>query len=368
MEKENVRSSNFELLRILAVLFIIAWHVQLHGSQPHLYDGAFAEPVIHKALMIFEVGMPLGNIGSGLFLMISGYFLAGKLDMDLGKIAKKILIQVGYVTLLLTVASALLITYFDHEPTAITVLGREVFNGAWWFIGDYMLVMAVAYTFLNKILSNCNQKQYAAIVFGILAIDSFQFSGEMLGSLASGVREFVIGVFFFVCGGYIKKFNPFSEFRAYAFVVVIVICNLVRIIGQYSISVMNIESYAVKGEDFQLPYLYTSQYEITVVIIAVCLFELFKRIKMPNVRTINFIAKASLVTYMGTENDLVRGFYEKLDWGNVLAQGKLAYIMMWSKWIMILFCLGFVEYLGYELLILIFSKVNCIFLKKQIKN
>ena len=57
------RDSRFELLRIIAMVMIILSHYQLIGG------------VNTKSIDIFS---PLGEIGVGLFIMISAYFLTGE--------------------------------------------------------------------------------------------------------------------------------------------------------------------------------------------------------------------------------------------------------------------------------------------------
>lgn len=96
MEKTK-RQSNFELLRILAMVMIILFHVQIHGPQPILTaDNAFfASPMIYKRLLLFEVGIPLGMIGNGLFMVISGYFMNAKTNIDTGKISKNYYYNLG---------------------------------------------------------------------------------------------------------------------------------------------------------------------------------------------------------------------------------------------------------------------------------
>ncbi len=172
MEKK-VRSSNFELLRIVAILLIILFHVQIHGPLQHINDGFFTDPIINKRLLILEIATPFGMIGNGLFLMISGYFLAGRPTVDIAKIAKKLLLSVGFVTILLTIASTVIITCIEHEPGRLQYAGVNLYNDSWWFMGYYMFVLVIAATFLNGFLQKCDQKKYLAFLLALLAIVQF---------------------------------------------------------------------------------------------------------------------------------------------------------------------------------------------------
>jgi peptidoglycan/LPS O-acetylase OafA/YrhL len=63
------RKSNFEVLRILAILMIIAHHVALYGG----CDFATGEISVNKLwILLLASG---GKIGVNIFILISGYFL-----------------------------------------------------------------------------------------------------------------------------------------------------------------------------------------------------------------------------------------------------------------------------------------------------
>lgn len=79
MDAKNVkRQSNFELLRIVAMLMIVAHHLAVHGVQhvlePNICYAAYAAgSFLNKVFTCFL--LPGGEIGVGLFFMTTGYFL-----------------------------------------------------------------------------------------------------------------------------------------------------------------------------------------------------------------------------------------------------------------------------------------------------
>ena len=151
MEKTK-RQSNFELLRIFAMFMIILHHIQVHGSQVLLTadSGYFAQPIIYLRLLVFEIGVSLGSIGNGLFIMISGYFMNANDHIDTGKIAKKLLLQLGFATVILIIAYSVWITYFKSETLSLSMIAIEKFNSSWWFIGYYFSIIVLAKLFLNR--------------------------------------------------------------------------------------------------------------------------------------------------------------------------------------------------------------------------
>ena len=174
MEKTK-RQSNFELLRIFAMFMIILHHIQVHGSQVLLTadSGYFAQPIIYLRLLVFEIGVPLGRIGNGLFIMISGYFMNANDHIDTGKIAKKLLLQLGFATVILIIAYSVWITYFKSETLSLSMIAIEKFNSSWWFIGYYFSIIVLAKLFLNGFTAKLSRSQFKMLLLTILAVSQF---------------------------------------------------------------------------------------------------------------------------------------------------------------------------------------------------
>lgn len=84
MTPAKTRSSNIELLRILAMFMIIIFHISDHCVKVQLTDtasmlrmnnGLFCEPVFYKKLLLLSTFAPMGKIGNVIFITISGYFI-----------------------------------------------------------------------------------------------------------------------------------------------------------------------------------------------------------------------------------------------------------------------------------------------------
>lgn len=87
MEEKKVRSSNIELLRIVAMLMIVIYHIVCHCVIPQLTDSASIErmgngyfnvPAFYKKLLIVDLIDPWGQISNAIFILISGYFMVSK--------------------------------------------------------------------------------------------------------------------------------------------------------------------------------------------------------------------------------------------------------------------------------------------------
>lgn len=363
---KKVRNSNFELLRILAIVLIVLFHIQLHGPQTRINDGAFADPVFFKQLFLLDAGNTFGMIGNALFIMISGYFLVENLGVDLGKISGKLLLEVGFATVLLTIVSTV-IAGRSSDLSARNLVGFYIFNDEWWFTGYYILIVVIGKVFLNKFLSRLEAKEYASFLLALFAIDQFHWSSYIFEGIANGIRTLMIGVFFYALGGYIKKYNPFSHIRLYVLFLVIAVTYLLRYISNYNVTSMNIAQYLSSEE--QYGFMQTTpqfaNHDITVVIVTVCLFELFRRIHMPNSKVINYLGKSTLMIYFMHENDLFISFYKMDSWIGTLSEHVDQFVLKWFWWALVGIVIGVLAYTSYVLLGIACKKCRFLVVKEK---
>ena len=351
MEKAK-RQSNFELLRIFAIILIVLYHIQRHGTQPLLTGnyGYFASPQIDPRLLVFEIGAPLGGIGNGLFIMISGYFINSNLHIDSGKIAKKLLLQLGFAVTFLIIANSVWVTFFKTEKPAWEPVTVGDFNNAWWFVGYYFLIIVLAKVFFNGFTAKLTQSQYKSLLLTVLAVSQFTFTASLLENLSQGLRNLSIGVFFFLMGGYIARYNPFKKVKAYTFLLTIAATYAVWLLSQYNSASQAIDEFIKSGNTkFVRTVQAPGNHGIIAVIIIICLFELFRRLNVPKNSVINFIGQSTLMIYLIHENRFFQMFYKDDSWMEALTTNVLAYCLMWMKWAAIAFAAGLAVYVLYTL-------------------
>ena len=348
------RQSNFELLRIFAIIMIILFHIQLKGSQPQLVadNGYFSQPIIFLRLILFEIGTPLGMIGNGLFILISGYFMNTNLHIDTGKASKNLLLQLGFSTIILILAYAVWVTFFKNETFYWDTITIDAFHNIGWFAGYYLFVIVIAKTFLNGYTAKLTQAQFKSLMLTVLAAATLKWSGEVLNNLASGLRTLAIGIFYFLMGGYIARYNPFKKLKTYTFFLVIAATFGIRFLSAYN-RVSAAIDYFIKSKSegsFTPSVQGYSNHEITVVIIAICLFELFRRWNIPYNAAINYIGKSTLMIFFIHYNGFFQSFYRNDNWMEALSNSVLLYCLKWLKWTAIAFAVGLAAYCLYTLL------------------
>ncbi len=383
MNNKSSRASNIELMRIFAMLMIISYHIIIHcvnvqlvnlTSIEKLQNGWFNNPLFYKQLMAIALMMPFGLVGNALFIMISGYFLADR-QIDMLKISKKLLSELLFAAITLVVASSVFIwkiTSVETPATLFSYIRIQYFNKMSWFVGYYFIIMLLAFCFLNKFLSSLDKNKYLGFLFTILAISQLSWSGALLDDLAKGLRTVVIGVFLYSLGGYIKKYNPFEKLRGYVLFLVIVLTNCLIGISYHNTVMGKIQSYyynqtvpGIAATDFIQSIPRFDNYSIVVVVLGVCVFELFRRLRLPELKVLNAIARGTFMIYLLHDNGFAYSIWETQDWITLLYYDFSAFVTKLLSWTLAVFAIGYVAYLVFLVLIKLISKTKWLYIKSE---
>ena len=346
------RSSNIELLRITAMIMIIAYHLFLHCIKAQLTDSqsisasgndCFCHPYFSKRLCILALISPMGQAGNAIFLMISGYFMAHKDSMDLTKISKKLLLQLGFSAMLLGFSSISL--YTNIKPFPPRLIPFSVFNSLAWFVGYYFIVMVAAKVFLNQFLNKLDRKNYLMFLLVLFSLLQFGWSAIILSNLCGGLDVIATGIFLYSLGGYIRKYNPFENIRLWAVLAVILLTDLIVIGNFYIHTASNILEYdAAGGGAFVQSIPEYANNHLFPLLLGIAVFELFRRIKLPRNGMINFIGASTFMVYLLHDNELVYKAWCRQNWITLLHENMISFLMIYMIWILITFSAGSLSY------------------------
>ena len=349
------RQSNIELLRIVAMLMIVAFHIVDHCVSIQLSDlesiarmgnGYFCQPLFYKRLLLLETFMPMGPIANGVFILISGYFLAVKRPehIRLGNTAKKLLWRLAFVTVVLLFAS--LGYYQRHEGVFTSMTSVKSFNSASWFVGYYFLVVVIGRLFLNRWLAGLDRGRYATFLLALFAILQFKWSGSLLKGISGGLPTLCTGVLLYSAGGFIRRYDPFTRLRTGALVGIIAGMNVLVWISYYNTTVTDIQTW-IRQTELQLttdPFVQSvdkfSNSSIVVIVVAFCLFEIFRRIRVPHSRLINYLGGATFTIYLLHDNDFFYGIWDTVDWIALMWRSPWAFLGELLWWTALTFAAG----------------------------
>lgn len=376
MEKRKMRSSNIELLRSVAMLMIILYHIVLHCVNVQLTDKAsmerlgnelFIYPAFYRKLMLLDTINTFGIVGNVIFILISGYFMAqnSKSKIDIIKISKKLLYQLGFAAIILTGAST--ICLHAKSGTFFHLIHIQVFNSMSWFIGYYYAIILIAALFLNDFLEKLDNKKYLTLLIAIFAFTQFGWTGNLADGLIPGLRTLLTGIFLYSLGGYFRKYNPLDKLRTYVFFLVIIITYFFVNLSAYNTVETNIELYIRnKTEGNFIQSIPTFQnYSIIVILIGICLFEIFRRIQIPQSKFLNYLGRSTLMVYLLHDNQFFYSIFDTQDWITVLYYTPCRFIFKILIWAAGVFAFGVAVYTLYIALAKLCRKYQWIFFKKE---
>lgn len=273
IETKKIRSSNMELLRIVAMCFIVLHHFWCHGM---LYS-QFTFPAYE-----FLEGFSMGGVD--LFIMISGFFgirLSWKSVVGLAlTVAFFFLLNIGVASSIFdNVNPELRITEFIKAPLS---------NSGYWFIATYFMLMLVS-PVVNKGIKSMTLNQLRGIVL-ILSFAEFYSSavvGNRVDIMGTGIFTFI---YLYILGYYLRQEKALQKIPTWVFPTAFIAFALISIGTEIAI----LETPALK-KSFKLFFLKQSNpFTILSKAAILCWFTRFNFQR----RWINSLATAAFGVYL----------------------------------------------------------------------
>lgn len=289
VKNKQQRNSAFEILRIIAIIFIIAHHFAVHGGFDFsLFDNTGL--ILANTYWIRFIEQ-LGKVGVNLFVLISAFFLVDSSRFRIKKIFA-ILIEM----LLFSILIGLIFYFVYSKDFSISLLVRFFFpvgNETWWFM-TYYLIMYFLSPFLNKGIKAMNKKMHLIIIIVLLTTWSILSTFLQLNYGYS-----IFGWFFvlYLVGAYVRLYDVSLKMRPFFGILL----SVGIFVLWYSLRIgldliFQGENNAVNGifSWFSL----VSMNNVVQVASTIVLFVSFKDIKMKNINCINTIASTTLTIYL----------------------------------------------------------------------
>ena len=328
--ENKVRSSNFELLRILALLMIILDHIVVHCMNGQLVGSQtiLNQPMFFKRMQLLNFAMTFGYIGNNIFVLISGYFLISKMDKsNILKTAGKLLSQQGFAATVLVLMTACI--QIIKKNSISWLLNIELFNNMAWFVGFYFMIIVIAYLFLNRFLEKLDMKEYLIFLAVLFMFIEMGWTGEMIESIATGLRLLLNGVFLFALGGFIHRFEPLRNIKVHIFFIVLFLSYGLIYISNYNTTNVNIANYIATGSQgvFRQSIATYADYHIGIELISISLFAIFMRLHIGGSKVINFFGAATFMVYLTHDNTFFYAIWGRLNWIQILVNSPVKFVI-----------------------------------------
>ena len=358
------------------MFMIVMYHITCHcvtvqftdpGSMGRGAVDFFNHPVFYPRLLIIDCLMTFGIVGNAIFILISGYFMAnrgGTQGIKIGEVSKKLLLQVGFAAILLVCIPPII--HHLKPNIFITLQSITIFNGMSWFVGYYFMVVLCGALFLNKFLINLDYKKYLTFLLGLFAFISLSYSGGLADSLIGGLRTVLTGIFLYSLGGFIKEFDPFKKIRSYIFFLIIGLVYALVCLSGYNVTTQSIETYNRNGstDPFIQSFPGFDNFSIVIIVIAVCMFEIFRRIHLPSSKAISFLGRSTFMVYLIHDNGLFYEIWNLRDWVTTMSESPIRFVLNALKWASYTFLIGVFAYTLYILVMDLLKRGRWLAVKK----
>lgn len=284
--EKKVRNSKFELLRIIAMLFIIASHFSVEGNW-----------IVNKNnfyyLYFFQ---PLGQIGVYCFVMISGYFLSSRQYRLKDMIPRINKLWLKIVLVSWTILCICLLTGISNiNITTLVMAVFPVVFQQYWFITSFIVLMILV-PILNLVIFTFPRKELFRylIILTVITVIFPRIPGFNVWPLGS-IFSSGIMITIYLVAGYIRKY----DIRPRKFKLIGLM--FISLFAEYA-SMYFIGTYVKIKASIYLTY------GIFPFIVAICLFLLAAEWQDFYNKAINWIASSVLMAYLVTEHTLLREY------------------------------------------------------------
>lgn len=281
------RESNWEVLRILAMIMIIMHHFALHSGF------SFGDNVTINKLVV-DIFSAFGKLGVVLFIIISGYFY-DKTEFKIKKIVSLMLKVWIYAILGLMVGIVFQSNNLNFTNVIKSIM--PITFGLYWFASCYVLIYIFS-PFMKKVIELFNKKELKILITIMVILWSFI---AIIPKTKTYNNEFIFLIVIYFIGAFIKKYN------------VNLLNNKQRLIGiGFCISIMIaimfiFEFLAIKTPVFNKAIRHFNNLHSPIVLfLAILIFNVFKEIKIPKSKVVNLIASSTFGIYLIHDNIFLR--------------------------------------------------------------
>ena len=280
----NKRKSNFELLRLVAMMMVITVHYIGWGGAANNTEIGEVNFFIAGILAV------LSQVCVNCFYLISGYFLKTGENINWKKGIEFWCVVVFYsiiVPIILVLSG-----YLSKSDIKITNILFPIITNQYWFASIFLIIILVS-PLVGKMILTLSEKQIRNLLIVLILFESFQpmFFHNATGEMGYGILHAITMV---IIGNYIRRIN-FSFKKSWMGMVIYFISIG---IGAF----INIGWLIFFGERNKIILDYNSP---VVIIASVALFVFFKQLKFQNT-IVNKISPYIFAVYLINDNSYMR--------------------------------------------------------------
>lgn len=314
----DTRMSNIELLRIVAMIMIIAYHIPIHLN--------FVCPshTITVSQLWNQFILMGGKTGVNIFVLISGYFLIKSKGVKISKIIKLWLQIFTYSVLIYIIFTTSGLESFSIKEFIKCML--PITYEGWWFAGAYFVLYLIS-PFINIFLKALDKKNYQRFLIVVLIL--WCLIPTMTG------REFEgNNLLWFIClysvAAYIRLWHdesPVSDKpkegaepaklvkRYFGLALIFIVLTFLAVVG--------LDFFGVQIADLSAHEHLYGMNRLPIFLISLFMFLAFKGLDIHYNKVINLIASATFGIYLIHDNKSVSWFLWIVLFSNINGLDKM---------------------------------------------
>ena len=345
------RNSNFELMRIFAMLLIVTYHYALFSNFRFFTTELTFNRLFYQSMFL------TGKTGVNLFVTLSGYFMIRSRGIRTSKVLQLWGQSFFYIILIWILFHKTVNGFFSMPQD--TLVGKIFFlsSGAQWFIATY-LVMYLLAPYLNVMLTNLSRTSYRRmlVLTGIFwcLIPTLSWIPGLVVTEFQG-SDLMFFLYLYSLGAYLRLYHEENRHKASFWF----LCALgVWLICMGVIVGVDLWDAKSMGKVKLLDYLFNYQNHVLILLLSLFLFLGFKSLKMKNNKVVNYISSLTFGIYLIHDNWQIRRYL----W-NDIANGPSFELTPWLLpvsigWILAVFCVcGVIEAIRQQTVEKIWMKV-----------
>jgi len=296
MKRENsiivsARKSNIELLRIVAMVMIIAHHIAIHSSFSFSTDSI---SVNRLWVQFIQMG---GKIGVDIFVLISGYFLTTSNSVKTSKVLK-LWLQI------FTYSAGIFFVFILFYPQAfgIKALIKNVLPitfSKWGFASTYFMLYLIS-PYINRLLNSFSKKEYQS--FLALLFVSWCVIPTFL-NVSWQSNSLLWFVFLYALAGYVRLYIDVTSINSSKCILIVAATAVLTFLSVITFDIIGLKIPFVATH---ATFFYGTE-KIPILVISLMLFLGFVNMKIRFVPLINIISSACFGIYLIHDNNYIRG-------------------------------------------------------------
>ena len=289
------RNSSLELLRIIAMIFIVASHYSVHDG----FELNSINLIYNKVLLQMST---LGSLGVNIFILISSYFLVSK-EFDIKRVVK-IMLQVLFYSLVIYIIFVLFGNIEFSIKSLITNCFPILFKN-YWFATTYIILYILS-PFLNKIVKLLKKQDLKKLIIVIFVMESILPTISLQNFSINSIIDFIL---MYMIASYIRFYSKDIILNEKKVLIITIFIILTLVLG-LDLLFPKFSSYYI--------FLFHRNSPIMIVI-AFCIFLLFLN-KSFYSSFVNKIAKFTFGVYLIHDNPFIRNYI----WNNIFKTSQYA--------------------------------------------